>query len=159
MKKKKILLYAAAIALPLAVGGLSALVTMGSMDIYGELETPPLSPPSIAFPIVWSVLYVLMGISSAIIWQKRAGRENQADGALVYYLWSLVFNFFWSLIFFKFRLFLAALVCLLALWYTVLMTIRAYWPLSKAAALLQLPYLFWVSFAGYLNAGIWALNR
>lgn len=151
--------YAIAIAIPLAVGILSALLTMGNMDIYSEVITPPLSPPSILFPIVWTILYVLMGVSSGLVWQNREVDKRSADKGLLYYAMSLVFNFLWSIIFFNLRQFLAAFIWLLVLLYLIIRTILSYRKVSLPAALLQIPYALWVTFAGYLNLGIWFLNR
>ncbi len=157
--KRKIKVYGLAIAIPLAVGLLSAWLTRGSMSIYGEVETPPLSPPSVLFPIVWTILYVLMGVSSAMVWLNREKDPAAADAGLGYYAASLAFNFAWSIIFFNFRRFLFAFIWLVILLYLILRTIAAYRRVSPAAAYLQIPYTLWVSFAGYLNFGIWYLNR
>ncbi|MBQ8162888.1 MAG: tryptophan-rich sensory protein [Clostridia bacterium] len=157
--KKNIKTYIIAILIPVAVGLISAFITKDSMQIYSELQTPPLSPPSILFPIVWSILYVLMGISSAIIWTKRDTDPKNADKGIAFYALSLAFNFVWSIIFFNLRQFLFAFVWLLALLYLIIRTVSSYEKVSKAAAYLQIPYMLWVMFAGYLNFGIWFLNR
>ena len=92
---RKIKPYVISIAIALAVGGLSALLTMNNMDIYQEIKTPPLSPPSILFPIVWTILYVLMGISSANIYEKQYFDMKEAKRGLTTYAISLIFNFLW----------------------------------------------------------------
>ncbi len=152
-------LFAIAIAIPLLVGGLSALLTRGNMQIYSEVQTPPLSPPAILFPIVWTLLYILMGVSSAIIWAKCKKDIDAAQSGLAAYAVSLAFNFTWSILFFNFRLFGFSFVWLIALWSLILVTILQYRKISPTAAYLQIPYAVWVAFAGYLNAGIWWLNR
>jgi tryptophan-rich sensory protein len=152
-------IFAIAIAIPLAIGGLSALLTRGNMQIYREVQTPPLSPPSILFPIVWTILYILMGVSSAIIWANREKNADAARSGLAAYALSLAFNFAWSILFFNFRCFGFSLVWLIALWILILVTILQYRKISPLAAYLQIPYALWVAFAGYLNAGIWWLNR
>lgn len=157
--KQRIKVYAIAIAIPLAVGILSALITMNDMQIYGEVRVPPLAPPAILFPIVWTVLYVLMGVSSGMIWLRREQHPTDARQGLVYYAISLVFNFAWSIFFFQLRLFLFSFFWLLALLYLIIRTILSYDKVYSTAAYLQIPYLFWVSFAGYLNFAIWFLNR
>ena len=157
--KQKIRTYSIAIAIPLAVGLLSALITMGDMQIYGEIEAPPLAPPSILFPIVWTVLYILMGVSSGMIWLRREETLQDATRGLAYYAISLIFNFLWSILFFRFRLFLFSFFWLLALLYLIIRTMLSYERVYSLAAYLQIPYLFWVSFAGYLNFAIWFLNR
>ncbi len=157
--KTRIKTYAVAIALPVAVGVLSALLTMDNMQIYSEIRTPPLSPPSILFPIVWTILYVLMGVSSGNVWLNRRVDLRRAQSGLGYYAVSLFFNFCWSIIFFNMRQFLFAFVWLLALLYFIIRTILDYHKVSPVAAYLQIPYAVWVAFAGYLNFGIWILNR
>ena len=106
--KPKIKSYIYSCIIALAVGGLSALITGGSMDIYKRVNTPPLSPPSILFPIVWSILYVLMGISAAIIYNTKTVPYRKKSSALLTYGLSLVFNFFWSIIFFSLKWYLFA---------------------------------------------------
>lgn len=155
--KRNILIYSVSIAVPVAVGVISALLTMGNMDIYKELATPPLSPPSVLFPVVWTVLYILMGISCAMVWKYRKTDKN-ADKALYYYAASLVFNFVWSILFFNLRLFLPALIWLLMLLYLIIRTVICYFKVYRPAAYLQIPYIVWVAFAGYLNLGIRILN-
>ena len=156
--KSKTKTYVWSILVTLAVGGLSALLTRGGMDFYSEIQKPPLAPPSIVFPIVWTILFVLMGISAAIIYNSEAP-ETQKSSALLTYAVSLAFNFFWSIIFFNFRWFLFAFFWLLALLFLIARTIVKYYKISPIAAYLQIPYLLWVAFAGYLNFAIWYLNR
>ncbi len=154
----KIKPYIISVLIALAVGGISALLTMGNMNIYSEVTTPPLSPPGFLFPIVWTILFILMGISAAIIYGKREEYPNEVRRALTVYALSLVVNFLWSIIFFNMRSFLFAFVWLLLLWFLILRTIMLYKPISPVAAYLQIPYLVWVTFAGYLNLGIFLLN-
>lgn len=161
MKKKTksiALTFIIAIAVPLATGGLSALLTKDNMNIYGEISTPPLSPPSFLFPVVWTLLYILMGVSSAFIWLQRKDEKEKADNALLIYAASLVFNFIWSLIFFNFRLYLFSFIWLVCLLVLIILTVVSYRRLCPVAAYLQIPYALWVAFAGYLNFGIWLLN-
>ena len=157
--KKNVKIYAVAILIPLAVGALSAFFTMGNMSIYTEINTPPLSPPGFLFPIVWTVLYILMGISSAVVYINRAVDIESAKSGLLYYAASLGVNFFWSIIFFNFRLFLFAASWLLLLLYLILQTVYFYKKVSPVAAYLQIPYILWVSFAGYLTIAIYLLNK
>ena len=158
--KKHIKSYFIAILIPLAIGGLSALLTMGNMDIYKEINTPPLSPPSFLFPIVWTILYVLMGISSGMIYNTsvKATDQTKKEKALLTYALSLVFNFGWSLIFFNKRAYFLALVWICVLLFLIAKTIYDYFKINKLAAYLQIPYLIWVFFATYLNIGIAILN-
>ena len=154
----KWLRLALCLAVPLGVGGLSALLTQGSMAAFAALQKPPLSPPGWLFPVVWSILFLLMGCAS---WQVlgSGGPEREIRRALGIYGVQLGFNFLWSLIFFHFRAFGLALLWLLVLWGLILGTLRAFRRVDRAAGWLLLPYLLWVSFAAYLNAGIWLLNR
>lgn len=157
--KQKIWTYGIAIAIPLVVGLLSALLTMNNMQIYQEVKTPPLAPPSILFPIAWTILYVLMGVSSGLIWTMRKADPKQTDTGICYYAVSLAFNFAWSIFFFNLRWFLFSFIWLIALLYLIIRTILAYRKVSPIAAYLQIPYALWVTFAGYLNLGIYILNR
>ena len=155
----KIKPYIISILISLAVGGLSALLTRGSMDIYSTMITPPLAPPAILFPIVWTILYILMGISAAMVYTESTVPFAQRKTALYTYAASLFVNFFWSIIFFNMRAFLFAFVWLLLLLFLIIKTIMDYWKINRVAAYLQIPYAIWVAFAGYLNFGIWYLNR
>jgi len=148
-----VLTYLIAIAIPLAVGIFSALLTKDYMVSYSELERPPLAPPAALFPIVWTLLYILMGISSATVLLKRnADNMKHARCGLEYYVMSLALNFTWSLIFFRAEAYIFALVWLLILLYTVVKTVKNYKRVSPLAAYLQIPYIVWLAFAAYLNA-------
>ena len=156
--KPYVLPYAIAIALPVAIGLISAATTKDSMNIYEKLTTPPLAPPPAVFPIVWSVLFILMGISSAMIYTNRERFPEAARSGLTYYLVSLALNLGWSIVFFNLQALLLALGILVILLYCIYKTICDYRRVCPAAAYLQIPYALWVAFAGYLNAGIWLLN-
>ena len=155
---KKVWTYIISCLIPLGVGGLTALLTMGSMDIYSSLQTPPLSPPAILFPIVWSVLYLLMGISAARIYLAAAPSEDKRRALFIYGI-SLLFNFGWSILFFNLRAYLFSFFWILALLFLILKTFFSYYDIDRPAALLQIPYALWVLFAAYLNFGIYFLNR
>ena len=144
------------IAIPLAVGGLSALITSGNMDLYTEIEQPALAPPGWLFPVVWTVLYVLMGIALYLVVITRT-REDKRN-AVVSFGVQLFFNFFWSIIFFNARAFLFAFVWLIFLWLAIIANIYFFYKINKNAGKLLIPYLIWVTFAGYLNFGIYILN-
>ncbi len=143
-----------ALAIPLGVGGLAALLT-GGMGDYGNMVKPPLSPPGWVFPVVWSILYLLMGYASYRIYQtKDPGKKR----ALQLYGIQLALNFIWPLVFFGGQWYLAAFFVLLLLWGAILLTIVAFSKIDQVAADLMLPYLLWVTFAGYLNLGVFLLN-
>lgn len=137
------------LVIPSAAGGLSALLTGGSMKLYGTVRQPPLAPPSLLFPIVWSILYLLMGLSLYLIGESSAGTGEKRIAFTVFGI-SLFLNFIWSPIFFAARAFLAAFVVLFLLWLAVLGTVVVFYGIRRAAGLLQLPYLLWVGFAAQI---------
>ena len=145
------------IALPLSVGGISAWLTRGSMDLFVTLNKPPLSPPGWLFPVVWTVLFVLMGIASYLVLTSGKSPDD-IQRALRLYLAQLIVNFFWSIFFFNLSLYLFSLLWLILLWLLVLATAVRFERISRLAGSLILPYLLWVTFAGYLNFGIVLLN-
>lgn len=145
------------IFIPLAVGGLSALFTMNSMENFEQLNQPSLSPPGWLFPVVWSILYLLMGIGAYLIFISSAPKK-EIKTALTIYGVQLFFNFFWSIIFFNFEAYLFAFIWLVFLWVLILANILLFYRISKPAGLLMIPYLLWVTFAGYLNFAIYLLN-
>ena len=157
MKINKHLLFIC-IAIPLIVGGVSALLTKNSMGIFELVAKPPLAPPSWLFPVAWTILYILMGISSYLILTSDAGREEIQE-ALQLYAYQLIVNFLWPTFFFNFRWYFFAFLWLVLLWVLVFLMIRKFYSISKPAAYLNIPYLVWLTFAGYLNLGIWWLNR
>ena len=150
--------YVISIVIALGVGGLSALLTMGNMDLYSDVRQPPLAPPAILFPIVWTVLYVLMGVSAAMVLTDVRVQKSERSSAIIPYAASLFVNFFWSILFFNLRAFLPAFIWLILLEFLVVMTITSYRKVNTVAAYLQIPYALWVAFAGYLNFAIWLLN-
>lgn len=156
---KKIKPYVISVAIALGVGALSALLTRGNMDIYDRIQTPPFAPPGIVFPIVWTILYTLMGISSAIIYTKGREENIPVYDALKTYAIQLAVNFFWSIIFFNLEAFLFAFLWILLLWVLIIVMIKKFYKIDKTAAYLQIPYLLWVTFAAYLNFAIFLLNR
>lgn len=145
-----------ALLIPLLVGGLSALLS-GGMENFGTLNKPPLSPPGWLFPVVWSILYLMMGFASYLVYKSKAP-TYQKNSALIAYGIQLFFNFFWSIIFFAWEKYLLAFIWLVLLWIFILITIIKFFAISKPAAYLMIPYLLWVTFAGYLNLGIFLLN-
>lgn len=157
--KKKLKSFIISIVISLSTGIISALLTRKNMNIYEEVITPPLSPPSFLFPVVWTVLYILMGISAAMIHTDNIASKRQNDRALYIYAASLFVNFLWSILFFNMRAFLFSFLWLLLLLYLIVSTILQYRKINQTAAYLQIPYAVWVTFAGYLNFGIWFLNR
>ena len=154
---KKIKPYVISVAIALGVGGLSALLTAGNMDLYSQIVQPPLAPPPWLFPVVWTVLFILMGISSAMIFTSDAPKRD-VNNALTVYGINLFLNFFWSIIFFNMRAYFFAFIWLIALWITILVMIIKFIKIKPVAGYIQIPYLIWVTFAGYLNLAIYILN-
>ena len=150
---KKLLI---ALVIPLGVGGLAALLS-GGMGDYRAMNQPPLSPPGWVFPVVWSVLYLMMGYSSYLVWVSDAP-ETEKRRALVLYGAQLLANFIWPLLFFGGKMYLTALVWLVVLWVLIFLTIRSFGKIREIAGDLLIPYILWVSFAIYLNFGIFLLN-
>lgn len=149
--------HALAVAIPLAVGGLSALLTMDNMVMFDAVNKPPLAPPKWLFPAAWTVLYILMGIASYSVFTADAP-SGKKHSALVAYAVSLAFNFLWSIIFFNLDNYLLAFVWLCALWLLIVIATVQFFGIRGTAGWLMLPYILWVSFAGYLNYGIYLLN-
>ena len=145
------------IAIPLSFGGISALIVHGNTDIYSKINQPPLAPPSWMFPVGWTVLYLLMGISLYIIWNTRADSGKKQLAFLLFGI-QLFLNLIWSPIFFGLQLFLPALIVLVFTWIFTAAMIVGFYSISKPAALLQIPYIIWLTFAGYLNFAIYLLN-
>ena len=143
--------YIISVLIALGVGGISALLTMNNMNLFDEITKPSLTPPAIVFPIVWTILFTLMGISAARVYIK--------GGNLLFYVIQLVFNFIWSLLFFNGRLFFLSFIWIIFLWIFIILMIASFYKADKLAAFLQIPYLLWVTFAGWLNFMIFMLNR
>lgn len=145
------------LAVPLLVGGAAALLTMGGMNAFASLNKPPLSPPGWLFPVVWTILYTLMGLASYLVLVAEAEQEKKME-ALLFYAAQLIVNFFWPIIFFNLEWYLFAFFWLILLWVLVFMTFRRFYQISDLAGYLLIPYLVWLTFAAYLNLGIWILN-
>ena len=148
----------ASILISEGIGVVSALFTMNTMEKYKELQLPPFSPPGWVFPVVWSILFLLMGIASYMVWVEGIEKRNVRD-ALVYYGIQLGFNFFWTIIFFRFEMRFLALLWIIALLFFIIITTVQFFKVKRAAGYLMIPYILWVSFAVYLNYMTWVLNK
>lgn len=157
MNKSKIKVYGISLLIALGVGGLSALLTNMGMESFESANKPSITPPDIVFPIVWTVLFTLMAISSAMVYLQPQGK-NRSRAQLVYAM-QLAANFIWSILFFNFAAYGFSFFWLIFLWALILLMIIYCFKVNKPSAYLQLPYLLWVSFAGYLNLSIWLLNK
>ena len=144
------------LAIPLAAGGLATLLS-GGMDRYQVMNQPPLSPPGWIFPVVWTVLYLLMGYASYRIAESDVPKEDRRK-ALIFYGIQLFLNFLWPIVFFGYQWYFAAFILLLVLWAFIYVTMYYFEQIDEPAELLLIPYLLWVTFAGYLNLGVALLN-
>ena len=158
MKNRNWKPYVFWILLAEAVGALSGWLSREGMEAFSQSTVqPPLSPPMILFPIVWTLLYALMGIGAARIWMTPESPARSRG--LNLFIAQLIVNFFWSLIFFNLQAYGFAFLWLVLLWLLVLWLIVTFYKTDRLAAWLQIPYLIWLTFAAYLTAGVWILNR
>ena len=148
----------AALAIPLAVGGFSAFLTRDGMRYFQSVSQPPLSPPPWVFPVVWTILYLMMGAASYLVLTGGASQPRR-DRALTVYGFSLAVNFLWPIVFFTMRFYFGAFLLLLLLWVLAAVAALLFSCIDSRAGKLMLPYLVWLTFAAYLNLGVWVLNR
>lgn len=132
-------------------GAVSALISGDFSSLYSHITQPPLSPPAYVFPVVWAILYALMGISAYMIYQT-------GKSSLKIYIIQLAVNFSWSIIFFRFRLFILASIVSIILFILVATMICVFSKVRKISAFLNIPYLLWSTFAAYLATGVCILN-
>lgn len=156
MKINKKLLFIC-IAIPLLVGIVASALTSDSMEVFAELNKPSFAPPAWLFPVAWTVLYVLMGISSYLILTSNAPKE-EIEEAIRIYGYQLAVNFLWPTFFFNLGWYLFSFFWLVLLWVLVLRMILKFKNISKLAAYLNIPYILWLTFAAILNFSIWILN-
>ncbi len=147
-------LYSSAITFIFAI--LGGIVTYIGMPRFQNTVQPPLSPPAYLFPIVWTLLFLLMSVSAAIIYDSD---DEISPKALFLYMIQLTLNFWWCVLFFGFRLYFFSFIWLLLLLLTVFIMTVLFYRVNKLAGILQIPYILWLMFAAYLNFGIWFLNR
>lgn len=150
----KVRIYTKSILIPLIIGGVVGLITAPSM-MYNNLKQPSFAPPGFLFPIVWTILYTLMGISYGIL-ESNNLTDKETDQ--IYYA-QLFVNALWSIIFFVLEWRLVAFVWIILLAVLIVVMIKKFYKKNQVAALLQIPYLLWVLFAAYLNLSIYLLNR
>lgn len=155
MKKKEATLLVINTVLPAAAGFLAYLLTKNNMNIYSEIFVPSFAPPAALFPFVWSILYILSGYS---FYLAETSGKNKAAFAKKLYFANIFFNFFWPIIFFNFRDFAFAFVWIVVLWLITFWLVCELWRINKKSALLNLPYLLWLSFAAVLSFAVAALN-
>lgn len=157
MKKKtdikELLLF---VLIPLVGGALTALLSGGGRDFYETVEKPGVAPPAIVFPIVWSILYILMGVSMYRVWNSECKNRKKA---LYIFASQLAVNYLWSFIFFDLKAFLFAFIWAVVLWLFVLVMTVVFYNCDKVAGYLQIPYFLWVTFAAYLAFAVYSLNK
>lgn len=149
------------LAIPPAVGGLSSLLTKDMMFHFESVAKPPLAPPGFLFPIVWTILYILMGISIYMILTYDNKNElliSTKNVCIALFIIQLIMNFFWSIIFFGYKLYLPAFFWLLILLAIVIILTILSFKINRVASLMFIPYILWMTFASYLNIGIAILN-
>ena len=157
MNRKNLKIYGFWILLSEGVGILSGLLSRAGTEAFRQtVAQPPLSPPAILFPVVWTVLYALMGIGAARVYMQPDSPARTRG--LNLFVTQLVVNFFWSLIFFNAQAYGFAVIWLLLLWVLVILMTLSFYKTDRPAALLQIPYILWLTFAAYLAAGVWYLN-
>ena len=152
MSKEQII----SLLIPLGIGLISGLLSINGIKDFSLLNKPPLSPPGFLFPIVWTILYIFMGISSYLVYSEQ---DYQSSCCIKIYALNLFVNFMWSLIFFGLKLRLFAFIWILVLDLVIIYMIICFYRVNKKAAYLQIPYLIWCLFATYLNLAIYLLNR
>lgn len=146
------------ILIPLLGGAIVGYLNKNAMSTYEALKKPFFNPPGIVFPIVWTILYILMGIAAYRIFMKnKQGVDDK--GGYFYYLVQLMINFLWSFVFFTFRLYGVSFIVIIILFILILITLIKFIKVDRIAGFLLIPYLIWVSFAGVLNYLIWVLNE
>ena len=155
--KNKWKIYAFWIALSEVVGIIAGLLIRNGVEIYGlTVNKPPLSPPDWVFPVVWTILYALMGISAARVWLAEDSQEKSRSISL--FIAQLAVNFFWPLFFFNLQAYGFASLWLILLWVLVFLLIFNTRRVDMLASWLLIPYLIWLTFAIYLNFGVYLLN-
>lgn len=154
---KRRILFLLCVLIPLGVGFFSGILTRDKMTLFQSLNKPPLTPPGYIFPIVWAILYLMMGISSYIA-IVNSDDLHQAILITIPFVFQLALNFFWSFLFFNLQSYDGAFACLILLLLMLLRTMMLFYTTAPISSYLLTPYFFWVVFAGYLNFGIIALN-
>ena len=156
-RRSRLKAYVGFVLLAEAVGALSGWLTRNGMEQYSRtVQKPPLTPPDAVFPIVWGILFLLMGIGAARVYLSGGPGTRRA---LLLFTAQLAFNFVWSILFFNLQAFGVAFFWLILLWVLIFIMTLAFCRVDRPAAWMQIPYLLWVAFAGYLNCAVWMLNR
>ncbi len=147
---------AISVAIPLIAGGLATVLNIEGFKNFDSIQKPSITPPQIVFPIVWTILYVLMGLSAYLIY--KAGNEDKRY-AYSFYGIQLVLNFLWTCFFFGIENYSGSMIIIAALAVSIIGMIYFFWKINKKSAYLQIPYLVWVLFASYLNYLVYIMNK
>lgn len=153
----KILKAVLIIAIPLVVGALSGFLIRNNVFIYDVLQKPPFSLPNNLFSIVWTILYLTMGIALYLYVKAPVSADEKSRGYTIF-AFQLLLNFFWPILFFNIRMYLPAFILLIVLFFFVALTVSIFYNARKSAGILLVPYLMFLLYAGYLNFGVWYLN-
>ena len=156
-KELNIKILAVAIVLPLLTGTLSSLLSGDMIKTYFFLQKPRFAPPGWVFPAVWTLLYVLMGLASYIVYTSDKDRQFKGNVLLIY-LGQLVMNFIWPILFFRFSLYMGSFLWMILLWLGILVSTGCFFMLDRTAGLLMLPYAVWTGYALYLNGAVYILS-
>ncbi len=143
------------ILIAVGAGFLSSFLVGNFSELYTNVNTPDFAPPAWIFPVVWTVLYILMGVSAYLIGESKSSSRNSA---LLLYYTQLIVNIIWPLLFFLGKFYFFSFIWILILWALVIWMIFKFYKINKLAALLQIPYLLWLTFAAYLNLNVALLN-
>ena len=146
------------IAVPLGGGFIISLLTSNAQETFGQFNQPPLAPPAWLFPVAWTILYILMGLASFFIYYFGTRNKEARKAGLILYGIQLVFKFLWSIVFFNLEQYYVAFAMLVVMWILIILTMVKAGKVSKLAVACLVPYLLWVTFAGYLNIMIAILN-
>ncbi len=154
---KRVCALVTAILIPLLIGGFSAFLTAGDMKIYETMKHPPLAPPGWLFPIVWTILYVLMGIASYYVYTSDT-EPSRKRKALTIYAAQLIMNFFWPTLFFTYEHYLIAMIWLLAMWVLIIICGIRFFRIQRIAGLFMGVLFLWTTFAAYLNLATYVIS-
>ena len=158
MKKVNIPALFISILIAELTGLLSALLSGNIRGGYDDFIQPPLSPPAILFPIVWTILYAAMGIAAYLVWDSVRGTAEERRTAIKFYIAQLIINFTWSIFFFRFDAYWLSVAIILLLDVLVIITSLKFKNINRLAYWLMIPYIIWLLFATYLNIGVAVLN-
>ena len=158
MKKVSIGTLLFALFVPLVVGAISAALSSRGMALYADMNKPPLSPPPWVFSVAWTILYLMMGLSSYFIMVSEADMRPKTTAMIIYGV-QLFMNFMWSIAFFNWGTYLFAFIWLIIMWIMVIICAFKFYTINRLAACLLIPYILWLTFAAYLNMGSYLLNK